>query len=242
MVPIAAVILTDSTRTTFAGLDLNERAAHIAHRAGIFDVHFAGTAPPSDEVLARLRGAGWRITVSVKDGRPLEHAPLAETVVVLSARTIVDPATLVQLIRDAAADPESPALVVTPTERRKDHVLRVLDGVLMSVMGGGNATSAGIAILPEPALAQARRVWDFDNAVHRLAKTGTLRALTSERGFCVPLAPRSDLRAIEREYLAHTGRRVGVFARLQSAARRAATIRLVLGTWNLVPSRGEAAY
>ena len=134
------------------------------------------------------------------------------------------------------------ALVVTPTERRKDHVLRVLDGVLTSVMGGGNATSAGIAILPEPALAQARRVWDFDNAVHRLAKTGTLRALTSERGFCVPLAPRSDLRAIEREYLVHTGRRVGVFARLQSAARRAATIRLAPGTWNLVPSRGEAAY
>ena len=240
MVPIAAVILTDSTRTTFAGLDLNERAAHIAHRAGIFDVHFAGDAPPSDETLARLRGAGWRVTVTVKDGRPLESAPLAQTVVVLPARTIIEPAALVALIQEAASRPSDPALVVSPAERRRTHVLRVVNGTLTTVMGDGNAVSTGIAILPEASLARVRRVWDYNDAIHRLAKTGSLRALTASDWFCMPLGPRADVKTIERDYQSHTGRSEGVFARLKSAARRAATIRLVPGNWNLAPWRGEA--
>ena len=242
MVEIAAVILTDSTRTKFAGLELNERAAHIAHRAGIFDVHFVGDAPPSDDVLARLRIAGWRVTVTVKEGRPLETAPLAQTVVVLPARTIIEPAALVALIQQASLRPSDPALVVAPADRRKSHVLRMADGTLTSVMGDGNAVSTGIAILPEASLARVRRVWDYNDAIHRLAKTGALRALTASDWFCVAADARADMHAIERDYLAHTGRSEGVFARLQSAVRRAATIRLVPGTWPLVPSRGEAAY
>jgi hypothetical protein len=242
MVPIAAVILTDPTRTKFAGVDLNERAAHIAHRAGIFDVHFVGNAPPSDEVITRLRHAGWRVTVSVKEGRPLEHAPLARTVVVLPARTVIEPAALSALIHQASLRASDPALVVSPQERRKTHVLRIADDTVSSVMGDGNAVSTGIAILPEASLARVRRVYDYSDVIHRLAKSGSLRALTATDWFCVPLDTRSDIRAIERDYIAHTGRYEGVFARLQSAARRAATIRLVPGIWNLIPSRGQAAY
>lgn len=205
MLPIAAVILTDSTRTSFAGVDLNERAARIAHRAGIFDVHFAGDAPPSDAVLMRLRSAGWRITVSVSDGRPLLAAPLAETVVVIPARTIIEPAALVAMIREASAKPSSPALVVTPVTRGKSHILRITDGVLNSVMGDGNASSTGIAVLPEASLAAVRRVFDYSDAIHRLAKTGTLRALTVTDAFCATLDTRTNVTAMEREYVARTG-------------------------------------
>jgi hypothetical protein len=83
-------------------------------------------------------------------------------------------------------------------------------------------------------------VWDYSDAIHRLAKSGSLRALDATEWFCVPLGATSDVAPIERDYMAHTGRDEGVFARLQSAARRAATIRLAPGIWNLVPSRGEA--
>lgn len=242
MVPIAAVILADPTRTRFAGLDLNERAAHIAHRAGIFDVHFVGTAAPSEEVVARLRHAGWRVTVTVKDGRPLEDAPLARTVVVLPARTIIEPAALSALIQQASSRPLDPALVVSPQDRRKTHVLRIVDDTVSSVMGDGNAVTTGIAILPEAALARVRHVWEYSDAIHRLAKTGSLRALTATDWFCVPLEPKTDVSAVERDYLSHTGGDQGVLARLQSAARRAAAIRLVPGSWSLVPSRGEPAY
>jgi hypothetical protein len=230
MVPIAAVILTDSTRTSFAGLDLNERAARIAHRAGIFDVHFAGAAPPSDDVLARLRAAGWRVTVAVREGRPLETAPLAQTLVVLPARTIIEPAALVAVIQQAASNPSDPALVVAPADRKKSHVLRNVDGTLMSVMGDGNAVSTGIAILPEPALARVRRVWEYSDMIHRLAKSGSLRALEATDWFCVPLDTRTDVRTLERDYLARTGRRAGLIA---TGARSLAA--LVSQWWDETP-------
>jgi hypothetical protein len=230
MVPIAAVILTDSTRTKFAGLELNERAAHIAHRAGIFDVHFIGEAPPSDDVLARLRAAGWRVTVTVGEGRPLETAPLAQTVVVLPARTIIEPAALVALIQQASLRPSDPALVVAPAEHRKSHVLRMTDGTLTSVMGDGNAVSTGIAILPEASLARVRRVWDYRDAIHRLAKTGSLRALTATDWFCVPLDAKTDVRTLERDYIAHTGASAGL---LTTGARSLAA--LVTEWWNEAP-------
>jgi hypothetical protein len=241
MVPIAAVILTESSPTKFAGVDLNERAARIAHRAGIFDVHFSGGAPPAGDTLARLRAEGWRVTVSVSEGRPLETAPLAQTVVVLPARTIIEPAALVSLIARASKT-DQPSLVVTPAERRKSHNLRIEGETLRSVMGDGNAISTGIAILPEASLARVRRIYDYNEAIHRLGKSGVLRALTTDQWFCRALAAKEDLRAVEREYAAHTHSQEGVFARLQSAARRAAAIRLVPATWNLVPSRGEPAY
>jgi hypothetical protein len=164
-------------------------------------------------VLARLRGAGWRFTVSVTEGRPLEAAPLAETVVVLPARTVIEPVALVSLLRDAAAQPQAPALVVTPDQHRKSHALRVSDGVVMSVMGGGNAESTGIAILPEPSLARVRRVWDYSDAIHRLAKVGTLRALSTAEWFCVPLDRKADLEALHRAYRVRTGSAEGLFTR-----------------------------
>ena len=230
MVPIAAVILTDPTRTTFAGIELNERAAHIAHRAGIFDVHFVGDAPPSDDGLVRLRHAGWRVTITVKNGRPLEDAPLAKTVVVLPARTIIEPAALVAIMQQASARAEDPALVVAPQERRKSHVLRIVDDTVTSVMGDGNAVSTGIAILPEASLARVRRVWDYSDAIHRLAKTGSLRALAATDWFCVPLDARSDIGALERDYLSHTGRREGL---LTTGARSFAA--MVSQWWNETP-------
>jgi hypothetical protein len=224
MLPIAAVVLTDSTRTRFDGVDLNERAAHIAHRAGIFNVHFAGNAAPSDEVLERLRAAGWPVTVSVQVARPLSEAPPARTIVVLPACTIIEPAALVELLHGVGRDAASPALIVTPDQRRRNHVLRVADGRVASVIGDGNATSTGVAVIPSESLERVRGVWDYGDVIHRLAKTGTLRAVTAAPRFCATLDRTSDVAAIEREYQRRTGRSEGLWAASQSVMARTRTM------------------
>ena len=58
MLPIAALIIADATGRTFAGMDLNERAALVASDAGIHHCYFKGSRLPDlggDEAIARAR-------------------------------------------------------------------------------------------------------------------------------------------------------------------------------------------
>ena len=73
---VAALVLVDHGR--FLGMDLTDRAAMIARRAGVECVHFAASA-----------------------ARIAHYATLAETLVVLDARTIVAPKAVRQAVRNA---------------------------------------------------------------------------------------------------------------------------------------------
>ena len=206
MLSIAALIPTDAEESRFGGLDLNERAALVAQSAGINQVYFIGTRLPDLDTLARLRERGVFATTLLGWPRPFGGVPSADMLVVLPARTIVEPGALAEVIRQAATNPKSASLVVDQGATRKNSILSVSQGRVTSVIGDGNATSTGILIIPGTLLPRVRSVWSMQDAIHRLAKAGELRALTSEPYFCRPLDARMDMASIERRYYLHTMR------------------------------------
>ena len=90
MLPIAALIIADATGRTFAGMDLNERAALVASDAGIHHCYFKGSRLPDLAGMRRLRERG-AFTLGILGGpRVFASVPNAEVIVVIDARTIVD--------------------------------------------------------------------------------------------------------------------------------------------------------
>ena len=90
MLPVAALIIADATGRTFAGMDLNERAALVASDAGIHHCYFKGSRLPDLAGMRRLRERGAFILGIVAGPRVFGSVPNAEVVVVIDAGTIVD--------------------------------------------------------------------------------------------------------------------------------------------------------
>src|SRR5262245_39385028 len=90
MLPIAALIVADETGRTFAGTDLNERAAFVAGEAGIHHCYFMGSRLPDLEAMRRLRERGVFSMGMVGWPRIFAGVPNAEVIVILDARTIID--------------------------------------------------------------------------------------------------------------------------------------------------------
>jgi hypothetical protein len=67
----------------------------------------------------------------------------------------------------------------------------VEDGRILSVMGGGNSTWLGLAVIPAALRGRLASVRSMTDAVHRLAKTGQLRAVPLTQALHVPL-PRTS--------------------------------------------------
>jgi len=212
MLPIAALIVTDETGARFSGVDLNERAALAAHQAGIHHVYFAGRHQPDLAALLRLRAQGVFAAAQLGWPRPFADLPPARTIVVLEARTIVEPEALKAMVDEGSRAPQHATLVVIQGPERKNSLIRVTDGRVVSVIGDGNAMSAGIAVIPGDLILKINGVCSMRDAIHRLSKGGTLRALSAEPHFCVPLAAGADIPAIERSYYRHTTR--AAFGRL----------------------------
>lgn len=206
MLPLAALILTDNSGATFTGVDLNERAALVAHQAGIPYVYFSGRRQPDLATLARLRMRGVFGTDLLGWPRLFAEMPAARRIVVLDARTVIEPAALAAVLRDAVAAPDSAWLVVDMGPERKNSLIRVTDGRIMSVMGDGNAMSSGIALIPGTYLPKLSVVRTMQDAIHRLAKTGDLRAMSVAPYFCQSIGPDADVSQIERAYARHTSR------------------------------------
>jgi len=99
MIPIAALIVRDASPLRFGGLDLTERAAKLARRAGVQHVQFAD------------------------DDRPFADAPFAESLLVLPERTIVEPAVLTDLLRRGLRRPEDGVVVVDANGNNTDLML-----------------------------------------------------------------------------------------------------------------------
>ena len=203
MLPVAALILSDPDGVRVGGVDLNERAALVAHEAGIRNIYFTGARVPDLISMVRLHTRG--IAASALPGWPRLFAtvPEARWLVVLSARTMIEPAAIVAMMHEAASNLHTPALAVRVGGERKDALLRSAAGIVTSVMGDGNATSLGVAIVPGELLPRLRRVWSMPDAIHRLAKTGELRAFSTEPFFCRAIDLDDDLGAIERRLQHH---------------------------------------
>jgi uncharacterized C2H2 Zn-finger protein len=206
MLPIAALIVTDDSGAHFSGVDLNERAALVAHHAGIAHAYFVGRGQPGLASMRRLHARG--LFASGLPGWPRLFAglPAVRVLVVLDARTVVEPGALKAAIEDASTAPQQAALVVHLGPERKNSLIRVIDGRVVSVLGDGNAMSTGIAVIPGDLLPRIRGVRSMLDAMHRLSKAGKIRALNAEPYFCVPLPRNARIAAIERSYYRHITR------------------------------------
>lgn len=200
MLPIAALIVADTTGRTFAGVDLNERAALVASDAGIHHCYFMGSRLPDLSAMKRLRDRGAFTMGILGWPRVFAGVPNAETIVVIDARTILDADLLRATLRDAMAHGGRASLLVDQGPRRKDSLISVQDGRVTSVMGDGNGTNCGVLVLPQSLVARVRTVLSLRDAVHRLAKADLLAAVPTGDRFCRVLDDRGGVAAIEREY------------------------------------------
>jgi hypothetical protein len=200
MLQIAALIVADTTDRTFAGMDLNERAALVASDAGIHHCYFMGPRIPDFSAMRRLRERG-AFTMGVLGWpRVFAGVPNARTIVVIDARTIIDGSALRSIVQEALRNEGRASLLVDPGPRRKDSLIHVREGRVTSVMGDGNATNCGVLVLPQSLVARVRPVRSLRDAVHRLAKADQLAAVPTGDRFCKVLDSRGGVAAIEREY------------------------------------------
>ena len=181
MLPIAALILTEDAPGRESGTDRVEHAAVAAQRAGISYIYFTGRRQPNLAVLRRLREQG--VFGSHLLGWPRRlFADLvpAHQIVVLDARMAIDHSGVKTALRAAALRPSSAVLAVNVGEAQKKNVIDIDDDRVTSVMGDGNATSAGIAVVPYALVSRVLQVRTMADAIHRLAKAGQLRAVPVE--------------------------------------------------------------
>ena len=200
MLPIAALIVADTTGRTFAGLDLNERAALVASEAGIHHCYFLGSRLPDLSAMKRLRDRGAFTMGLTGWPRVFAGVPNAEVIVLMDARTIVDSATLADVVREAKTHGGRASLLVDLGPRRKDSLIHVQDGRVTSVMGDGNGTNCGVLVLPQSLVGRVRTVHSLRDAVHRLAKADLLAAVETGDRFCRLLDESGSAAAVEREY------------------------------------------
>jgi hypothetical protein len=200
MLPIAALILADATGRKFAGMDLNERAALVASEAGIHHCYFKGSRLPDFAGMTRLRERG-AFTLGILGGpRLFASVPNAEVIVVIDACTIVDAELLRAAVRQSRTTGGRASLLVDPGPHRKDSLIQVNDGRVTSVMGDGNATNCGVLVLPQSLVARVRTVHSLRDAVHRLAKTELLAAVSTGDRFCRVLDRTGSVAKVEHEY------------------------------------------
>ena len=200
MLPIAALIVSDTTGRSFAGVDLNERAALVASDAGIHHCYFMGSRVPDLSAMRRLRERGAFTMGILGWPRVFAGVPNAEIIVVIDARTIIDAELLRATVREAKTHGGRATLLVDPGPHRKDSLIHVQNGRVSSVMGDGNATNCGILVLPQSLVARVRSVHSLRDAVHRLAKADLLAAAPTGDRFCRVLDRTGTVAALEREY------------------------------------------
>jgi hypothetical protein len=209
----AALILADAPRdiqphddnsfVRFEGMDLVEWAATAARRAGIGRIHIVGTAPADANMLRRLRARGISVTAAEHDGQPFRTAPTNDTVVLLPAYTIVEPAVITALLGRASKAPGYGALLVDDRVEARHRSLTIEDGRVRSVTGDGTAASLDVMTLSWASVDVVRRARTVADAADRLLRISMLQAIPSGAHFAARLHDVSELEALERRYESH---------------------------------------
>jgi phosphatidylglycerophosphate synthase len=156
MTRIAALIVRDTSFLTFAGLDLAARAERLVRRAGINQVTI------------------------VDDHHPFVQAPLAETLLVVPERVVMEPSALAKLVRRGLQEPEDVVLLADVDQRSTD-----------------------VMLLSSAALERVRAVPRLRSAVRRLAVESVVRVVRMPARFVVRIRDTRDVSRIETEYLRH---------------------------------------
>lgn len=202
MLPIAALILTEDAPGAAPGMDRVEHAALAAQRAGISYVYFTGPRQPNLALLRRLRAQGvYGGDLLGWPRRLFAGLVPARQIVVIDARMSIEPSAVERAVRAAAVAPQSAVLAVEVGDARKNNVIDVDEDRVASVVGDGNATFAGVAVIPYSLLPRVMQVRSMEDAIHRLAKTHDLRAVRLERGPANPQPARLAATLVRAQYL-----------------------------------------
>ena len=168
MTHTAALIVHNSSPMTFAGLDLVERALRVVNRAGIVHVQVVG------------------------DDEPFADAPVADVLIVLPERVIVEPAAIRDLLHRGLSASEDAAVMVDADDE-----------------------ATGLMMLSRGAVERVRNAPRVRSGMRRLkaeAKVGAVRATTR---YATRLRALRDVARVEAEYLSHSngGTGEGFFTR-----------------------------
>src|SRR5262249_23544951 len=140
----------------FAGLDMAVRAERLVRRAGITQVAI------------------------VDDHHPFVQAPLAETLLVLPERVVMEPAALAKLLRHGVPEPADAVLLVDADEQ-----------------------SADVLLLSAAAVERVRAVPRVRSALRRLATESVVRVVRMPARFVARIRDARDVARVETEYLRH---------------------------------------
>jgi hypothetical protein len=138
MIRIAALIVRDSSSLQSADLDLAERAKRLVAAAGIEQVQI------------------------VDDDRPFARAPVAELLLVLPERVVVDSQVIIDLVRRGIHGPEDAALVM-----------------------GENGLATGIMLLSFGATERVRALPRLRVGLRRLRVDGIVRSVRVPPRACI---------------------------------------------------------
>jgi hypothetical protein len=157
MTHTAALIVHNSSPMTFAGLDLVERALRVVNRAGIDHVQVVG------------------------DDEPFADVPVADVLIVLPERVIIEPAAIRDLLGRGLAAYEDAAVMVDADD-----------------------VATGLMMLSPGAVERVRSAPRVRSAMRRLnaeAIVGTVRATAR---YATRLRGPRDVARVEAEYLSHS--------------------------------------
>jgi hypothetical protein len=157
MTRTAALIVHNSSPMEFAGLDLVERALRVVNRAGIEHVQVVG------------------------DDEPFADAPIADVLLVLPERVIVEPAAIKDLLHRGLSASEDAAVMVDADD--------VVTGLMMLSQGGVERVRS------------ASRLRSGMRRLNAGANVGTVRATTR---YATRLRGPRDVPRVEAEYLSHS--------------------------------------
>lgn len=156
MTHTAALIIHSSSPMTFAGLDLVERALRVVNRAGIGHVQVVG------------------------DDEPFADAPIADVLIVLPERVIVEPAAIRDLLRRGLAASEDAAVMVDADD-----------------------VATGLMILSPGAVERVRSAPRVRSAMRRLNAEAVVETVRATTRYATRLRGPRDVARVEAEYLSH---------------------------------------
>lgn len=154
---IAVLVVRDSSPIQFAGLDLADRAARVARRAGAETVQI------------------------VDDDQPFLKAPVADLLLVLPERVVVEPGLVADLLRRSLTGVEDAAVVLDAAGKPTD-----------------------ILLLSRNAVKRIRFAPRVRLGLRRLAIEAVVGAVTPGNRFCARLRDARDVARVEAEYLRAT--------------------------------------
>jgi phosphatidylglycerophosphate synthase len=154
MTTIAALIVRDTSYLKFAGQDLADRAARLARRAGIRRVEI------------------------VDDHHPFANAPVADLLLVIPERVIVEPKALVKMLRRGVHEPED-ATILFDADEQSTHVM----------------------LMSPRAVDRVRALPRLRSGVHRLAVEMVVRVVRMPARFVARIRDARDVARLEAEYM-----------------------------------------